>query len=237
MFRYVIEGVRVDSDEGAEKYPQLRCAEHGRGLVENPVELGYTRFMQLLTTGAFGFLLLLFPLELLFPFFGFPLLFLLVLLSLLCIVALAFLGLFLCLGFGRGFHRRGWIGGLFFCCSWIVDGAIVVCTYGEGGSYALAINDDCGLSGCARRGWLGVRVLDYGLDLAEVPALDGSGPLLFCVPPAVLDLDKLGAGRNLTVDVGGEFDLIAGSGEALCGIRATGKYLLLARRRLSRVRA
>jgi hypothetical protein len=39
--------------------------------------------MQLLSPGAFGFMLLLFPLELLPTFFGFPLLFLLVLLSLL----------------------------------------------------------------------------------------------------------------------------------------------------------
>jgi hypothetical protein len=95
LFRYVIEGIRVDSDEGAEKYPQLCCAEHGRGLFDNAVELGYTRLMQLLSTGAFGFMLLLFPLELLFPLFGFPLLLLLVLLSLLFIVVLAFLGLFL----------------------------------------------------------------------------------------------------------------------------------------------
>jgi hypothetical protein len=167
--------------------------------------------MQLLSTGAFGFLLLLFPLELLFPFFGFPLLFLLVLLSLLFLVALAFLGLFLCLGFGRGFHRRGWIGGLFFCCSWIVYRAVVIRAYGESGSYALAIDDDCGLSGCTRRGRLGVRVLDYRLDFAEVPALDGSGPLLSCVPPAVLDLDKLRTRRNLAVNMGRELDLIAGS--------------------------
>ena len=80
-------------------------------------------------------------------------------------------------------------------------GATVVCAYGEGGSYALAVDDDCGLSRCARRSWLGVRVLDYRLDLAEVPALDGSGPLLSCVPPAVLDLDKLGTGCNLAVDM------------------------------------
>jgi hypothetical protein len=45
--------------------------------------------MQLLSAGAFGFMLLLFPLEMLFPLFGFPLLFLLVLLSLLFVVALA----------------------------------------------------------------------------------------------------------------------------------------------------
>jgi len=100
---------------------------------------------------------------------------------------------------------------LFCCCSWVVDGAIVVCAYGESGSYALAVDNDCGFRGCARRGWLGVRVFDYRLDLAEVAALDGSGPLLSCVPPAVLDLDKLGTGGNLAVDVLGELDLIAGS--------------------------
>jgi hypothetical protein len=33
LFRYVIERVRVESDEGAERYPQLRYAEHGRGFV------------------------------------------------------------------------------------------------------------------------------------------------------------------------------------------------------------
>ena len=49
-----------------------------------------------------------------------PLLFLLVLLSLLFIVALAFLGPFLCLGFVRGCHRRGGICGLFCGCSRIV---------------------------------------------------------------------------------------------------------------------
>ena len=182
-------------------------------------------------------MLLLFPLELLLPLFGFPLLLLLVLLSLLFVVALAFLGLFLCLGLGRGCHCGDWIGGLFCCCSWVVYGTIVVCAYGESGSYALAIDDDCGLSGCTRRGGLGIRVLDYRFDLAEVAALDGSGPLLSCVPPAVLDLDKLGTGCNLAVDMRGELDLIAGSGEALCGIRATGKYFPLARRhRIHRVR-
>ena len=88
MFGYVIEGVGVDIDEGAKKSPQLCCAEHGASFVENAVELGYTRLMQLLSAGAFGFMLLL-PLELLFTLFGFPLLLLLVLLSLLFVVALA----------------------------------------------------------------------------------------------------------------------------------------------------
>jgi hypothetical protein len=215
LLRYVIKCVRVDSDESAEKHPQLRRTEHGWSLFNNPIELGYTRFVHLLSAGAFGFLLLLFPLELLFPLFGFPLLLLLVLLSLLFVVALAFLSLFLRFGFVRGCHCRGGIGGLFFLYSWIVDGAVVVRAYGESGSYALAEDDDCGLSGCTRRGWLGVRVLFYRIDLVEVPALDGSGPLLPCVPPAVLDLDKIGTGRNLAIDVGGDLDLIAGSRETL----------------------
>src|SRR6266702_1597024 len=43
VFGYVIEGIGVDTDKGAEKHPQLGRAEHGRCLVENPVELGYTR--------------------------------------------------------------------------------------------------------------------------------------------------------------------------------------------------
>ena len=187
--------------------------------------------MQLLPAGAFGFMLLLFPLELLFTLFGFPLLLLLVLLSLLFVVALAFLGLFLCLGFGRGRHRRGGICGLLCRCSWVVYGAIVICAYGEGGPYALAIDDDCGFRGCTRRGWLCVRILNYRLDLAEMPALDGPWPLLSCVPPAVLDLDKLGTRCNLAIDVSRELDLIAGAVETLCGIRATGKYFPLARHR------
>jgi hypothetical protein len=173
--------------------------------------------MPLLSAGAFGFMLLLFPFELLFTLFGFPLLFLLVLLSLLFVVALAFLDLFLRLGFARGFHRRGRIGGLFRRRSWIVDGAVVVRASGEGGSYALAVDDDCGLSGCTRRGWLGVGVLDYSLDLVEVAALDGSGPLLSCVPPAVLDLDELGTGCNLAVDMLRDLGLKAFSVQALVG--------------------
>jgi hypothetical protein len=76
--------------------------------------------MQLLSSGAFGFLFLLIPLELLSAFFGSPLLLLLVLLSLLFIFALALLGLFLRLSLGRGCHCWGGIGGLFRCCPWVV---------------------------------------------------------------------------------------------------------------------
>ena len=54
-----------------------------------------------------------------------------------------------------------------------------------------------------------------------MPALHGSGPLLSCVPPAVLDLDKLGTGCNLAVDVRGELDLIAGSVETVVALNVT----------------
>jgi hypothetical protein len=50
----------------------------------------------------------------------------------------------------RSCHCRSGVGSLFFCCSCVVYGAIVVCAYGESGSNALPIDDDCGLSSCAR---------------------------------------------------------------------------------------
>jgi hypothetical protein len=96
---------------------------------------------------------------------------------------------------------------------------MIVRAYGDGGSYALAVDDDCGLSGCTWWGGFCVRILDYRLNLAEKPALDGSRPLLSCVPPAVLDLDKLGTGCNLAVDVRGELDLIAGCVETVVATR------------------
>src|SRR5258705_5815469 len=93
--------------------------------------------MQLLSAGVFGFMLLLFPLELLFTLFGFPLVLLLVLLSLLFIVALAFLGLFLGLGFGGRCHCGGRVGGLVFLCLWVVFVAIVGCALREIASFAI----------------------------------------------------------------------------------------------------
>src|ERR1700739_42038 len=121
--------------------------------------------MQLLLPGALGLKLLFFPFQLLLTFLGSPFLFLLVFLSLLFIVALAFLGFLLCLGFGCGCHRGSRVRGLFCCCSWIVDGAMIVRTYGEGGSYALAVDYDRGLSGCTWCGRFCVRVLDYRINL------------------------------------------------------------------------
>jgi hypothetical protein len=60
-----------------------------------------------------------------------------------------------------------------------------------------------GLAAAHWRDWLGVGVLRDGFYFAVVAALNGSGFLLFCVPPSVLDLDKLGPCRNLAVDVVG----------------------------------
>lgn len=93
--------------------------------------------------------------------------------------------------------------------------AVVVGAYGNGGSYALAIDDDGGFRGCTRRGWLCIWVLYYRFDLPKYSALDCSGPLFFRVPPSVLDLDKLGAGCDFAVEMICEFDLIAVSVEAL----------------------
>jgi hypothetical protein len=93
--------------------------------------------------------------------------------------------------------------------------AVVVGTHGNGGSYALAIDDDGGFRGCTRRGWLCIWVLYHHFDLPKYSALDCSGPLLFRVPPSVLDLDKLGTGCDFAVKMMGEFDLIAISVQAL----------------------
>ena len=38
MFGYVVEGVEVDIHEGAQKHPQLRCAEHGREIGLIPLD-------------------------------------------------------------------------------------------------------------------------------------------------------------------------------------------------------
>jgi hypothetical protein len=107
---------------------------------------------------------------------------------------------------------------LFFLRSCVVYRAIVVCAYGESSSYALAVDDDCGLRGCARQDWLRVRIIDCCLDLAEVPALHGSGSLLSWVSPSVLDLDKLGMGCDHSINMHGEFKLIARSRKALVAI-------------------
>ncbi len=98
-----------------------------------------------------------------------------------------------------------------------MDGAVIVGADSKGGAYALAVDDDGCLGGYAGRDRLGVRV--YGLlNLAEVAALDGSGPLLSRAAVSVLDLDKLGTGRNLAVEISGDFRLIVGTVKTLIPI-------------------
>ncbi len=82
-----------------------------------------------------------------------------------------------------------------------MDGAVVVGANGERSSYALAVDDDGGFSCLARCYRLGVGVVGV-LDFAKVAALYGSGSLLLEVAVSVLDLDKLGTGGNLAIDVG-----------------------------------
>ena len=69
----------------------------------------------------------------------------------LSLLVLLFPGLGLFLGFCRGCwrHDRGGVFGGFGGGAGIVDGAIVVGANGEGGSYALAVNDDGGFGGFA----------------------------------------------------------------------------------------
>jgi hypothetical protein len=70
-----------------------------------------------------------------------------------------------------------------------------------------------------------------------VAALHRSGSLLLGIAPAVLDLNESGMGCNLPVKECLNLAVVAGSVEALCGIRATGKCFPLARRhRAPRVR-
>ena len=130
-------------------------------------------------------------------------------------MTLALLGLLFRFSFRSRGHLWSRVRGLCCGCSWIMYRALVVGAYGDGGAYAFSVDDDRGLGCFARKHWLRIGVFDSILNLAEVPALHGSGPLLSCVPPAVLDLDKLGTGCNLAVDVRGELDLIAGSVEAV----------------------
>ena len=68
---------------------------------------------------------------------------------------------------------------------------------------------------------LRIGILDYSLDLAEDATLHGSGALLLCVPPSVLDLDQLGTGCDLAVDMHCQLGLITISVEALVALNVT----------------
>ena len=154
------KGVGVKVDERAKKNPQLGYAEHRRGILKDAVELGIARLLQLFLCGRVLLPTPSLSAHLPVCFLGSALLFLLVLLALLFVVAFPLLGLCFRFGFSRGCHCWGRVGGLCCGCAWVVYGAVVVGAYGDGGSYALAIDDDCGFRGCTRWGWLCVRVLD-----------------------------------------------------------------------------
>ncbi len=64
---------------------------------------------------------------------------------------------------------------------------------------------------------LGIGVVAV-LDLAEVAALHGFGTLLRRPAPCVLDLDKLGTGGDLTVDVGVYLGMEAGCVQTLIAL-------------------
>jgi hypothetical protein len=156
----------------------LSGGEGCRGILDDALEGFGTRVLQPFLAGAFGLILLLSPLFFLSALLDSALLLFLVFLPLLFVVALTLLGLCFRFSFGRGCDGGGGIGDLCFRRSWVMDRALVVRAYGGRRAYTLAVDNDCGPGGGAWRGWLGIGVLDYLLDLAEVAALDGSGPLL-----------------------------------------------------------
>ena len=177
-----------------------------RGVLKDALEGRFALLAQLVSALVLGFLFLLFALELLSAFF-----FGLVLLSALLVLGLALCGFFWGL-LGWGSHDGGRVLllllGLPGGGARTMDRAVVVGANGEGGAYALAVDDDGGFSCLAWCYRLGVGVIGV-FDFAEVAALDGSGPLLLRAAIAVLDLDKLGTGGNLAVNVGLHFGVKA----------------------------
>jgi hypothetical protein len=81
----------------------------------------------------------------------------------------------------------------------IVDGASFLGAHADGGSDALAIDDQGGTGEGARR--LGVGVLG-GVEDFVLATLKDSRTLFVAVAPRGLNLDELGMVGNLTVDVG-----------------------------------
>ncbi len=102
-------------------------------------------------------------------------------------------------------------------CSWVVDGAVVVRANGEGGAYALAVDDDGG-PGCLARRTGSASGLSGCSISRKCPRCTALGPLLRRPAPSVLDLDKLGTGGNLAVDVGVDLGVEAGCVQALIAL-------------------
>jgi hypothetical protein len=103
---------------------------------------------------------------------------------------------------------------------------------GAGSACTLAVDHDGWLGGSARCNRLCVFILDF--NLCVLPARKGAGLPLVRIAAVCLDPHQLGSRGHFAVDMLG---MVAISVEALCGIRATGKYFPLARRRVSRMRA
>lgn len=98
---------------------------------------------------------------------------------------------------------------------------MVVGTNTDGGSYALAVDDDGGLGGFAWRDWLCIGVVESRIDLAEDATLHGSGSLLLRIPPSVLDLDQLRSRSDFAVDMRRQFDLVAIPVKTLVALNVT----------------
>ncbi len=204
VFGYVVgEGVRVKVDEDTKEHPQLHGGEGSRGILKDAVGHRCTGLVHLLSLDALGFVLFLLPLEFSLALLGPPslcgLLFCFTVPSLLCVLLFALLGLFL-------FQLRWRV--LSLVRGWRLVSPLRVhrgsgnrcrCIR-SGRTYALPVDDDGCLGGGAGRGWLGVRVLDVSLDLAEEATLDGSGLLLPWTSLSVLDLHELRSGYNLPLN-------------------------------------
>ncbi len=209
----------------------MGSGEYGRSVRYDAIQRGETRLVQLRKTGAFGFARLAFHLELLLAFLFLALLLFLVLLSALRVFAFALCSLFLGLLFRGRCHDGGEVGRMFGCGLWIMHRAVGIGADGECGADTFAVDDEGGLGGFAGQGWLRIGVLGDGFDLPDVSELDGSGALLFRAASAILDLDEVGTGGCLAVDMGLDLAVIARGVKALCGIWANSKSFLLARSR------
>ena len=128
------------------------------------------------------------------------------------------LGLLVRLGWLCGWHDGSGVLGLPRCGAGVVDGALVVRAYGDGGPYPLAEDDDGGLGCFAAWYRLGIRVVNYRLNLFVDAPLHGSGSLLLGVAVPILNLDEFGLGRDLAVDVGVDLRLEARRVEALIAL-------------------
>jgi hypothetical protein len=145
MLGYVVrEGVRVDCDEGVEKYPQLRCGEHRRSIRKDSVERGHAQLLKLFFANTLGLILLLLPLELLLALRRCPsLMFFLMLRSVLFVLALVLFGFGLRLGFCDRRNDRRRTGCLSSRRAGVMHRAIGASANSEGFTYVLAEDDDC----------------------------------------------------------------------------------------------